>query len=100
MNKMRKFATIDGKGIISVEEGPIPEPGAGEILVEVHASFISPGTELGGVKSRRANPNASGPKRPFGYQNAGDVIAKGDGCEEFDCNYCGRSYGRREERIC
>ena len=63
MNKMRKFATIDGKGIISVEEGPIPEPGAGEILVEVHASLISPGTELGGVNSRRANPNASGPKQ-------------------------------------
>jgi len=81
---MRKFATIDGKGIISVEQGPIPEPQKGEILIEVHSSMISPGTELGGVKSRRANPNTSGPQRPFGYQNAGDVIAKGEDCNEFE----------------
>jgi threonine dehydrogenase-like Zn-dependent dehydrogenase len=81
---MRKFAAIDGRGIISVEQGPIPEPQKGEILIEVHASMISPGTELGGVKSRRANPNASGSKRPFGYQNAGDVIATGEDCAEFE----------------
>jgi len=80
---MRKFATIDGRGIIALGEGPIPSPGKGELLVEVHASSVSSGTELGGVKSRRANPNASGAPRPFGYQNAGDVIDKGEDCDEF-----------------
>lgn len=78
----RKFAAIDGAGVISVEEGPMPEPGRGEILVEVRASVISSGTELGGVKGRRENPGSSGP-RPFGYQNAGDIIAKGEGCDEY-----------------
>ena len=53
MSKTRKFATIDGAGIISVEEGPVPEPGKGEILIEVRASVISSGTDLGGVKRRR-----------------------------------------------
>lgn len=83
MGKTRKFATIDGAGVISVEEGPVPEPGKGEILIEVRASVISSGTELGGVKRRRENPSSSGRKHPFGYQNAGDVIAKGEDCDEF-----------------
>jgi len=78
----RKFAAIDGAGVVSVQEGPMPEPGRGEILVEVRASVISSGTELGGVKGRRENPGSSGP-RPFGYQNAGDIIAKGEGCDEY-----------------
>ena len=82
MNMTRKYAAIDGSGVISVEEGPVPDPGRGEILVEVRASVISSGTELGGVKSRRANPGSSGP-RPFGYQNAGDIIARGEGCSEY-----------------
>lgn len=81
---MRKFATINGKGIISVKEGPIPEPSNGELLIEAYASVISPGTELGGVKSRRKNPNPSGSARPFGYQNAGVVIKKGEDCDEFE----------------
>jgi len=83
MNITRKFATIDGAGIISVGEGPVPDPGPGEILIEVRASSISSGTELGGVKRRRESPNTSRPARPFGYQNAGDVIAKGPDVPEF-----------------
>ena len=82
MNKIRQFAAIDGAGTISIQEGPVPEPGRGEILVEVRASCISSGTELGGVKRRRENPGSGGP-RPFGYQNAGVVIAKGEECDEF-----------------
>jgi len=82
MDVTRKFAAINGAGVISVEEGPIPEPGAGEILIEVRASLISSGTELGGIKRRRENPGSSGP-RAFGYQNAGDIIAKGEGCDEY-----------------
>jgi len=82
MSITRKFAAIDGAGVISVQEGQIPDPGPGEILIEVRASSISSGTELGGVKRRRENPGSSGP-RPFGYQNAGDVIAKGPNVREF-----------------
>ncbi len=78
----RKYATINGAGVISVEEGQIPEPGRGEILIKVKASLISSGTELGGIKRLRENPS-SRPGNPFGYQNAGDIIAKGEGCDEF-----------------
>ncbi len=78
----RKVVALDGKGVISVLEQPIPEPQPGEVLIKVHSSMISPGTELGGVKARRANPTDA-PPRPFGYQNAGDVIALGEGVTRF-----------------
>ena len=78
----RRFAAIDGRGVISVETEETGEPGKGEVLVEVEASLVSPGTELGGVKGRRENPNPDAGPRMFGYQNAGVIIAKGEGVEE------------------
>jgi len=79
----RKFAAIDGSGRISVQEEAVPAPGRGEMLVEVHASLISPGTELGGVKARREKPNSSAPPKMFGYQNSGVVLELGEGCDGF-----------------
>jgi threonine dehydrogenase-like Zn-dependent dehydrogenase len=79
---MRKVAAIDGKGQFAVIEEPIPEPKPGQVLIEVAASLISPGTELGGIPRRRENPSDDPPK-PFGYQNAGTVIKLGEGVERF-----------------
>lgn len=79
----RRYLAIDGRGIISVQEGPIPQHKDGELLIEVNASLVSPGTELGGVKARRQKPDPSAPPRMFGYQNAGIVLARGAGCERF-----------------
>jgi len=80
----RKVAAIDGSGVISVQEQDVPPHGPDELLVEVHASLVSPGTELGGVKARRENPNPERGPRPFGYQNAGVVLAKGENCRAFE----------------
>ncbi|MBT3603682.1 MAG: zinc-binding alcohol dehydrogenase [Candidatus Latescibacteria bacterium] len=77
----RRAAAIDGAGKISVIEEAMPEPKPGQVLIEVTASMVSPGTELGGVKRRRESPTDAGP-RPFGYSNAGVVIAQGEGCED------------------
>ena len=79
---MRKVATIDGRGKISVIEEPMAAPKPGQVQIEVRASMVSPGTELGGVKRRRENPSEAAP-RPFGYSNAGVVIAQGEGCEDI-----------------
>ena len=76
----RRFLAVDGRGVLSVEEEPMPPHGPGEVLVEVHASLVSPGTEMGGVKNRRMNPSDA-PPRGFGYSNAGIVLEAGDGCE-------------------
>lgn len=79
---MRKAVAIDGRGVISVIEEPVPKPKPGQVLVEVRASAISPGTELGGVRHRRENPS-DGPPRVFGYGNAGIVIGHGEGTEDY-----------------
>jgi len=75
---MRKVVAFDGAGKILVLEQPMPQPGPGEILIRVRVSMISPGTEMGGVIWHRENPTDAAPI-PFGYQNAGDVIAVGPG---------------------
>ena len=79
---MRKVAAIDGQGRISVLEEPVAAPKPGQVQIEVAASMVSPGTELGGVKRRRENPSDAAP-RPFGYSNAGVVVAQGAGCEDI-----------------
>jgi threonine dehydrogenase-like Zn-dependent dehydrogenase len=80
--KARKVLTRDGKGQIAVVEGPLAEPAKGQVQIEVKASLISPGTELGGVKRSRENPSDR-PARPFGYANSGVVIGQGEGCEDI-----------------
>ena len=76
----RKAVTLDGRGVIAVAEQDRPEPAPGQVLVEMQASAISPGTELGGVKRRRENPSDGAP-RVFGYGNAGLVKGFGEGTE-------------------
>ena len=79
---MRKVAAIDGQGRFHVIEEAVPEPKAGQVLIEVGASLISSGTELGGIPRRRESPKDSPPK-PFGYQNAGTVIQLGEGVARY-----------------
>ena len=78
MTEVRRVLAADGAGRISVIEEPLPEPAAGQVLVEVSASMISPGTELGGISRRRDSPGDAPPK-PFGYSNAGVVTRLGEG---------------------
>ena len=79
----RRVVMLDGSGRITIEEEPCPEPKPGQLLVEVRACCVSPGTELGGVSARRQEPNPELPRRAFGYSNAGVVIARGPGCEDI-----------------
>ena len=79
----RKVAAIDGSGRGLCIEEDVPDLGAGEVLVEVRASLISPGTELGGAKKMRAEPDPARKPRPFGYTNAGVVAEVGAGVEQY-----------------
>lgn len=79
----RTYAAIDGAGQIVVCDEACPAPKPGQVLVKVYASLISPGTELGGVKRSRENPGDAGTPRIFGYQNAGEVVEVGEGCEDI-----------------
>ncbi len=79
----RRVAAIDGSGqFVLVEEG-IPSPAKGEVLVRHRNTLISPGTELGGVPARRANPQPDARPRKFGYSSAGVVEETGEGCDDI-----------------
>lgn len=80
---VRRAARISSHGNIDVAEVPLERPQAGEMLVQVACSLISPGTELNILRNRPAE-GYSGEEawRVFGYQNAGVVVDAND-CPGF-----------------
>ncbi|HJN14468.1 MAG TPA: zinc-binding alcohol dehydrogenase [Armatimonadota bacterium] len=86
MSKKRVVAAVMGDGRINLIEQDVPELKPGAVLVEVKASLVSPGTELGGwrgLQRRIENPDPDAKPRLFGYQNAGAVLEVGEGVDEF-----------------
>ena len=81
--KTRRVAAIDGSGQFIMVEEDVPELKPGQVLVANEATVISPGTELGGVPERRANPRPDARVRRFGYSSAGVVLEVGEGCEDI-----------------
>ncbi|MBT3268311.1 zinc-binding alcohol dehydrogenase [Candidatus Poribacteria bacterium] len=79
----RKVVMLDGAGRIWTAEEEMPAPRDGQLVVEVVASMVSPGTELGGVRRRREEGSGSASGRPFGYTNAGVVIGTTGDCSDF-----------------
>lgn len=80
----RVVGALDGRGHGCVITQDVPALGKGMVLVRVHASLISPGTELAGARKARAEGKTEvGTPRSFGYQNAGEVIAVHESVAEF-----------------
>ena len=73
MKRMKRLAKKEGFGNIVVEEADVPQIGDREILVRVHRSLISRGSEIGGRyrKETAVDPSA------MGYSAAGIVEAVG-----------------------
>lgn len=85
MDRKRVVACVCSDGKIRLIEETVPELRAGMVRIRVHASLVSPGTELGGWKklfSLRGGED-TGERRPFGYSNAGVVDAVGEGVTQF-----------------
>jgi 3-hydroxyethyl bacteriochlorophyllide a dehydrogenase len=68
-------------GEASVQEVEIPEPGERDVLVEIEASAVSPGTERWCLTDRMVIPGQPPPGFPHvpGYQAAGTVVEVGGG---------------------
>ncbi len=80
MKNSRKVAAVMGDGHIGLIEEAMPELKPGWVLVEVHNSLVSPGTELGGWRRLKDNsdvPDSGAEPKKFGYSNAGVVIETG-----------------------
>ncbi|MBP5638608.1 MAG: hypothetical protein J6X55_03960, partial [Victivallales bacterium] len=67
-------------GRIGVEEEEMPELVDNQVLVEVHSSLISPGTEMALARNlRKKHEAADSSPHKFGYSNAGIILeTKGD----------------------
>ena len=77
MPKTRLVAYVDPAGRVGVKEEKIPQLAENEVLIKVHASLISPGTEMNILRMRRAQqqPGPEAEDTYFGYANAGEIIA-------------------------
>ena len=77
--KTRKAARITNDGKVVCVKQEIPELKDNEVLIKVHCTLISPGTEMNLVKTRREKPDPAGTEINFGYSSAGEIVAiKGD----------------------
>lgn len=65
-----------GPNQVAVDEVQVPAPGTGEVLIEVHYSCISPGTDLRTLAGKQSGALPW----PFvpGYSQVGTIVAKGD----------------------
>jgi len=82
MQGKRNVAAVLGDGRIGIITQAMPELRPGTVLIEVYASLVSPGTELGGwrgLRAQRDNPQPAAEPKPFGYSNAGIVAEVGAG---------------------
>lgn len=75
-------AVLYGKEDLRLEEVPVPEPGAGEIVVRV-AAALTCGTDLK-VYRRGYHAMMLQPPIPFGHELAGTVAAVGPGVRNFE----------------
>ena len=75
--KLKKITgAIFHDGQLGIVEGEVPELQDNQVLVEVYASLISPGTELKSAAMRRQNPEPADVEPTlFGYSNAGIILA-------------------------
>ena len=80
---IRRVGAITYDGQFTVIEEAVPELKKGQVLVEVKASLVSPGTELMHVLQLRKTPNIDKNIKRFGYSSAGVVIKQGPGCEDI-----------------
>src|SRR3954465_7239011 len=75
-------AAVIADGDVSVQERPDPEPGAGEVLVRVHAAGLN-GADMLQRKGGYPAPPGSPPDIP-GLELAGEVVGLGPGATRFD----------------
>ncbi len=74
-------AVLYGKEDLRLEQLPVPEPAAGEIVVRVRAALTC-GTDLK-VYRRGYHAKMLQPPIPFGHELAGEVFSVGAGVQQF-----------------
>jgi len=79
----RTLAIIKGNGDVTTIVEKTPPLKDNEVLIKVHASLISPGTEMNAVKNLRNQPDPKADPIKFGYANAGEIIDLKGNCKNL-----------------
>lgn len=76
---------IDAQGQVQIESMPVPEPAADQVLVRIHTTQVSAGTEMNVVRRRRRADSPAAqtplPEAGLGYTAVGVIEAVGDAVE-------------------
>jgi threonine dehydrogenase-like Zn-dependent dehydrogenase len=76
-------AYLPGGRQVDLREVPVPEPGAGQVLVEVHASSIC-GSDLRAIYREHLGTGAEAYREVIaGHEPAGEIVAVGPACRRF-----------------
>jgi len=76
-NQIGHGIAITPENNVIVEEFPVPQPGAGQVLIRTISTLISAGTELGSQEQKRDHNFYTG------YSNVGEIIAVGEGVRDY-----------------
>ena len=107
MSGMMKAAFLPGNSDVEIREVPIPEPGHGEVLLQVKASTIC-GSDIRCIYREHLGKGPEGYQGVIaGHEPAGVIVQTGPGCRRFKtgdrvlvyhisgcgvCNDCRRGY--------
>lgn len=79
----RLVAVVEWNGAVSARREALPELQENEVMIKVETSLISPGTEMVLPRLRRAQPEPGAAPVPFGYANAGTIVAVSGNCKDL-----------------
>lgn len=84
MQQMRQWWIVPGPvgGVAELRTVSVPDPGPGQVLLQITATGTSRGTLIGGATLRSDNPNAK--PSPTGNEFAGRIAALGDRVHGWD----------------
>jgi threonine dehydrogenase-like Zn-dependent dehydrogenase len=107
MSRMMKAAFLPGNSEVEIREVPMPEPGHGEVLLQVKASTIC-GSDIRCIYREHLGKGPEGYQGVIaGHEPAGVIVQTGPGCRRFKtgdrvlvyhisgcgvCNDCRRGY--------
>lgn len=107
MNETMLAAYLPGNSTVEMRQVPVPQPGHGEVLIEVKASTIC-GSDIRAIYHEHLGKGPEGYQGVIaGHEPAGQVVATGPGCRRFKpgdrvivyhisgcglCNDCRRGY--------
>jgi threonine dehydrogenase-like Zn-dependent dehydrogenase len=91
-----KRAVLLGNGHVKIEEYEVPKPSPEQVLVRIHVTQVSAGSEVNMIRQRRGGPSGNFPQAGLGYTALGTVAEVGSevaGWKVGERVLCGGNHG-------